>query len=379
MKNRLFILSVLVFSLLIANVFSQPITDAKKNIENAKQMLNKAEALKILAEIKIRQSEYYLGSSLNLLPKINQILNRINLRLRKEPKNAPFLMARSYAYYAIADYLDSKTPFGKNKLNDTKIKNNLNLASKEIEKAIILDKSMGDYFSIRGEVRITQCKFNVFNDDENCFDKPLKDFNFAIYSMPNDYTLYNNRIDLYKAHNKIELAQADEKFREEFKDLFNEISLLQERLETQKTEESYYRLGKTLMMTYDKLLEYNEKYPIQDQYAILNHNENQLDIAIQAKESYDQALELSKDKEYLFNSRGFAYLYIGGVFFDIGDKPSANKYFELSVQDFTEAIKLNPTIPQHYTGRATAYKFLEKEDLRKADLEKAKSLEKTIQ
>jgi tetratricopeptide (TPR) repeat protein len=379
MKNRLIILSAFIVCLLFSNIFSQPtkdINEAKRELALAKEMLNKGEALQIMAEIQIRQAEYYLGKTPNLLTKITPIMSRINLRLRKEPKNAPFLLARSYANYAIADYLGNKTPFGTNKLNDAKIKNNLNLAGKDIEKAIGLDKSMGDYFSVRGKVRVAQCKAKVFQDDDNCYEKPLRDFTNALFSSPNEYTFYDDRIELYKAYNKTDLAQADEVFKHEFEDLYKEISLLQERLETKKTEESYYRLGQVSMMAFEKILEFANKNTTDDDFAIQNYHQNQFELVNQAKDSYDKAIELLPNQEYLFSARGWAYIYLGSVLVDSDNKPASIEQFNLSIKDFNEAIRLNPNNPQHYKSRAVVYDNLGKPDLKNADLEKAKTLEK---
>jgi hypothetical protein len=115
-------LQKIIFFILAVMLFCQIVFSQADDLATAKMNLSKARSYQWIADIQQKQAAYYLGQNPNLQAQINKIIVKINLELRKSAKNAPFLTARSYAYYAIADYVNNKTLFGKNKLNDVKIK-----------------------------------------------------------------------------------------------------------------------------------------------------------------------------------------------------------------------------------------------------------------
>ena len=119
-------ISIILLSLLIA--FQSVFAQNQEDLASARDNLNKATAFQQLAEIQVEFASYYLGENPKFLTFINNKLKKLNAKLLQEPKNAPFLMVRSYAYYVVAEYSNSKIEAGKNKLNDAKIKSNLALA-----------------------------------------------------------------------------------------------------------------------------------------------------------------------------------------------------------------------------------------------------------
>jgi tetratricopeptide (TPR) repeat protein len=67
-------------------------------------------------------------------------------------------------------------------------------------------------------------------------------------------------------------------------------------------------------------------------------NKEQYDRAIQ---DYNQAIKLNPKDSFPFNNRGNAY-------FNKGE-------YDRAIQDYTQAIKLNPTFAMAYNGRGAAY------------------------
>ena len=84
----------------------------------------------------------------------------------------------------------------------------------------------------------------------------------------------------------------------------------------------------------------------------------QFDIAIQ---DYDNAIKLDPKNAKAFANRGFAY--------------SSKKDFKSAIDDFTEAIKLDPNDARTYRLRASAYRETAKYDLAIQDCDQAIKLD----
>jgi tetratricopeptide (TPR) repeat protein len=365
-KSIFFILAVMLFCRI---VFSQA-----DDLATAKMNLSKAQSYQWMADIQQKQAAYYLGQNPNLQAQINKIIVKINLELRKSPKNAPFLMARSYAYYAIVDYVDNKTPFGKNKLTDAKIKTNLALASKDIEKALSFDKSLAEYFSIRGKIRVFQCKAKVFSSDKDCYETPLTDFTNAIYSSPDSYYFYDDRIELNKMFGKTDLIKADEDFKAVYEPLTTRKLEAGEKLEANQTAENFYEAAKInfdLFLTITSV--HDETDDINDEDVLRNYLFNRESYLIVSRDNINESLKLKQKADY-FAFRGKTNLYYGSIYDDEKGRETAVKYYESAIKDYTEAIKLNPNNTDFYVERGVTYGYLGKEDLKNADTETAKKI-----
>ena len=362
------LLPVLAFILFVQVGFAQ------SDLESAVESLNKAQGYQWLAEIQQNQAAYYLGKSPNLSAKINLIINKINLKLRKTPKSAPFLMARGYAYYAIAEFFNHKSAFGTNKLNDVKIKSNLVLASKDIEKTMKLDKSLADYFSIRGKIRVFQCNVKVFTSDKDCYQTPLTDFTYAIYSSPDSYYFYDDRISLNESFGKTDLVKADEDFKAIYEPLTLKKIEAEEKLQANQTPENYYEAAKINFEIFLKMASFHDDNDsVNDQDVIYNHILIREYFLTVSQNQINESLKLSKTADY-FAFRGKTNLYFGSVYDDEKGRETAVKYFESAIKDYTEAIKLNPKNTGYYIERSVTYKNLGKTDLQNADIETAKKL-----
>lgn len=364
MKNSVMFL---VFILFVQFGFGQ--TDAETAIEN----LNKAQSFQMMAEIQNNQAEYYLGKNPNILRKLNTAISKINLKLRKTPKSAPFLMVRSYAYYAIAELLEHKSAFGKNKSTDIKIKSNLALASKDIEKALSLDKSLADYYSIRGKIRVFQCKVKVFFSDKDCYDTPLNDFGNAIGSSPDSYYFFDDRIELNKKFGKTDLIKPDEDLKAVFENATKKMLDAEDKVQAKPTAENYYSVA---VAYFDLFISLGSNVALTQNSveAAKTNFLNRVDSVMKSsQENINQAIKLSPQAGF-FAFRGKTFLYLGSTNDYEDSKETAVKYYESAIKDYSEAIKLNPNVASFYVERAVVFGNLGKEDLKKADIETAGKL-----
>ena len=79
-----------------------------------------------------------------------------------------------------------------------------------------------------------------------------------------------------------------------------------------------------------------------------------------AIEEYDEALRLNPEYANAYASRGGAYMLLG--------------QYERAIQDFDEAIRLNPEYANAYYLRAFTYQSLGEQELADRDFQKAKEL-----
>ncbi len=362
-----------IFYILAGMLFCRIVFSQADDLATAKMNLSKARSYQWMADIQQKQASYYLGQNPNLQVQINKIIVKINLELRKSTKNAPFLMARSYAYYAIAEFNNNKTPFGTNKLTDAKIKNNLALASKDIEKAITFDKSLADYFSIRGKIRVFQCNANVFSSEKDCYQTPLIDFGNAIASSPDSYYFFDDRIELNKKFGKTDLIKPDEDSKAIFENLTKNMLDAEDKLQAKPTAENYYAVAVTYFDVFKSLANNVALAQNSGEYAKTNFLNRVDSVMNSSQENINQALKLSPKAEF-WAFRGKTFLYLGSTNHGEDSKESADNYYESAIKDYTEAIKLNPNVVSFYVERAVVYGNLGKEDLKNADVETARKL-----
>lgn len=358
--------SIIILTLIIS--FQSVFAQKKDDLATAKDNLNKADAFQLFAKIQIELAANYLGEKNNYLVFINREIKKLNTKLLREPKNAPFLMIRSYAYYSIADYSNSKNEFGKNKLNDAKIKNNLALASKDIESALAKDKSLGDYFNTRGKIRTFQCKIKVYTSKKDCYDLPLSDFNNAIFSSADSYYFFDDRIELYKAFGNDELAQKDEELKAVIEALVRKTYELQKKIADKKNAQDLYDLANVQYEIFDFKINKVNIEEIKDESVRLNYLMDEEILLKNALDNVSQSINLSSTSAS-YALRGKLFLFLGSLYEDDSNKPLAIENYNLAVTDYTQAIKLDPKSPLLYWERGVVYGNLGKEDLKKADVE----------
>jgi hypothetical protein len=360
--KTLLIILTLIFAL--QTVFAQK----KDDLATAKANLNKATAFQQMAQVEMEFAAYYLGKSPNFQLFINNSIKKLNARLLKEPKNAPFLLARSNAYRIAAEYANSKNEFGKNKLNDAKIKNNLALASKDIEAALKNDKSLADYYYTRGKIRVFQCKIKVYTSESDCYDSPLSDFNNAIFSAAESYTFFDDRIELYKTFGKDDLAQKDEKLKAIIQPLVEKTYELQKQIEEKETAQNLYELASVQYEIFDFKINKISIEDIKDDSIRFNYMLDEETLLLNALENVTKSINgSSKSENYAL--RGKLFLFLGSLYEDASNKTLALEKYNLAVTDYTQAIKLDPKSPLLYWERGVVYGNLGKEDLKKADVE----------
>lgn len=363
MRLKTFI-TILILIISFQTVFAQK----KDDLASAKDKINKAAAYQQMAEIDVEFASYYLGKSPNFQTFINNTIKKLNAKLLKEPKNAPFLLVRSYVYRVVAEYNNAKIEFGKNKLNDAKIKNNLALAAKDIESALKKDQSLAEYFNTRGKIRVFQCKIKVYTSEKDCYEAPLSDFNNAIFSSADSYFFFDDRIELYKIFGKDDLAQKDEELKTLIEPLVQKSYELQKQVEDNENAQNLYDLAALQYEIFDFKINKVNIDEITDDKIRLNYMLDEETLLLNALENVSKSIKLSS-KSASYALRGKLYLFLGSLYEDDSNKQLAIENYNSAVTDYTQAIKLDPKSPLLYWERGVVYGNLGKEDLKKADVE----------
>ena len=388
MSKSLFQTAIFVFCLALVLTFAEPAaaqkrrnTAPKKTVaENVSdeeraatlENLQGAKAFQLLAELQLGLAEAYVENKVKGELRANVALTKLSIERLRQPASLLTLYAHARAHSIWIDYYLFRQIFGTDAATDKIIREYVEIIRRDVGKGLEINQNSPFLIAVRGSLRETECRINVYSSEKDCHELPLADLSRAIALKPDEIDFYSLRAEFFERRKRPIEAAADNQSAKSLGDAMR-LKLDIDKQATARRPFHAERAGaETLyfMQIASLLLDQNVKAQLRNDAATLkSFRDTLMEYFTLADMSYIKANSPNATADRL-EQRGMLRLHLGIFAYDLGvEQPAefARKNYEEAVGFYSEAMRRDAKFAAAYKNRARAYRKLGKPEMAEAD------------